>query len=564
MNPASTPGQNNANGLAVGQACGICTQFVGHISVDAGVDSPWFCEAHRILSESFQREPQQTIIALQKRVTELESELIQLKRTSPVKTAGIKRKSDPSDRMDIDNSHPAKRATTTTTEVSESSVIVPHIGFHVIDAEARPNPAIDHLLIEYSEFLPGNHLHALKFSWNQNNGSIIVPDYIHHHIKSNRIPHVRSFNGPTAGTQTLPTTQAQLDALITGAHTNGDWASLIRLRLTRGLATLLEYIYSRSPDTVSALQGAARRVLSTDINPVWAHHSSFSDPSQFIRNDDSFDNWKNSPTDIPAVPLKPRDDLSDIEFAHGVMVHYNPSSHLGLITSDTYSCYLPSIHGLRLYLQIAPVASDSDKSFGDTTFHFRTNFVTLAAMYGLYASIVARDHLIIPNDAFKPVRCTKTDVKSIPALCARLAAMGVTVSMMDSLYPWGLQYCLDVCDRPNLFKAQIRRHYAEIFINAHHRLMFYPLPDLLNLTFIAHDHWKPEHITEYRRRRAVVRHWRESGNPKYMKDKEISVTRHNAFPDNDTTADGVAGMAIDNAPTQTPDGNQPVAGPSGV
>ncbi|KAF9258955.1 hypothetical protein L218DRAFT_947965 [Marasmius fiardii PR-910] len=432
--------------------CPICSDFVHHISLDAGTDAPWFCEAHRSLTESFQHEPQRTIEALQKHVTELELELAQLKCASTVKTIGIKHKTDPSDHMDVDRAHPAKRVIT---EASEASVVVPHIGFDLVDAEARPNPAIDLTLIEYSDFLPGNPLHEVKFTWNPDNSSIIPPDHIHNLLKSNRLPHIRSISGPTAGAQMFLATNAELESLISEAHTSGGWSSLTRLRLSGGLASLLEFLWTQSPDTVSVLAGTARKILSADINPAWARHSTFSGPSQFILSDDSFENPK-----------------------------------------------------------------------------------------------------------FKLTCCTKVDVKTIGKLYARLPAMGVTTTLMDSLYPWALQYCIDACSRPNLIKAPIRRYYAEVFINAQHCLMFYPLPIPSDATYVTPAHWKLDHITKYRRRCAVVQHWKETNNPKYSKDKEISANRHNPFPEDDATTNGVADMVLDGALTQPSDGDQPIPGPS--
>ncbi|KAF9255113.1 hypothetical protein L218DRAFT_951032 [Marasmius fiardii PR-910] len=142
--------------------------------------------------------------------------------------------------------------------------------------------------------------------------------------------------------------------------------------------------------------------------------------------------------------------------------------------------------------------------------------------------------------------------------------MGVTTALMDSLYPWALQYCIDACSCPNLIKAPICHYYAEVFINAQHRLMFYLLPIPSDATYVAPAHWKPDHITEYRRRRAVVRHWKGPHNPKYSKDKEISANCHNPFPEDDTTTNGVASMVLDGALTQPSDGDQPIPGPSEI
>ncbi|KAF9260520.1 hypothetical protein L218DRAFT_962538 [Marasmius fiardii PR-910] len=566
--------------------CPPCAGFVQHISFDAGFDAPWFCEAHRILADSFRQEPQKTIDALnvrigqlndhvaqlegrvtehqrrattlQQRVTKLEAQLAAAKHAGNVKIAGTKRKTDSSDRTVTENSPPAKRASTA---AADASIIVPHIGFHLVDAEARLNPAIDLTLIEYSNFMPGNALHEAKFDWNLNDRSIIPPSHIGSLLKSNCIPWVRPITGPTAGAQMFPMNNSELQTLVTFAHTNGGWSLLIRIRLSRCFASLLDYLHSRAPESVAALSGVAKDMLSVDIDPVWARHTSFIDPTQFVRDDDTFEAWGQTPTDIPSVSSAPRDNLTDIEFAYGVMVHYNPSSHLGLMVSDSCSFYMPSIIGLHMYLKLAPVTTESDKNFGDTIFCYRKLFVTVTATNGLYSTVIAYKNLTI-NPHLNLHHCTKADVQNIFSLCSRLASMGVTVAIMDSLYPWALQYCIDVCSRPIQFKAPIRRHYAEIFINAQHRLMFYPLPTPPDATYGAPDHWKADHITEYRRRRAVVRYWKDITDPKYSKDKEIPATRHNPLPDNDAAVDGVAGMTLDGPPPQSSDGDVPIPGPS--
>ncbi|KAF9257880.1 hypothetical protein L218DRAFT_1005654 [Marasmius fiardii PR-910] len=332
----------------------------------------------------------------------------------------------------------------------------------------------------------------------------------------------------------FPATNAELESLISEAHTSGGWSSLTWLRLSHGLASF----FGPDPQILCLCSRVqlGRFYLLISILPGLVIHSTFSDPSQFILPDDSFEKWSKTLTDIPSVASKPRDDLSNVEYAHGVMVHYNPSSHLGLITSDTYSCYLPSIHGIHLYTQIAPITTDSNKTFGDMTYLFHTHIVTIAAIYGLYSSIIARDHLTISPE-FKLTRCTKADIKTIGKLCACLVAMGVTTTLMDSLYPWDLQYCIDACSRPNLIKAPICHYYAEVFINAQHCLMFYLLSTPSDATY-------------------------GTNNPKYSKDKEISANRHNPFPEDDATTNGVAGMVLDGALTQPSDSEQPIPGPS--
>ncbi|KAF9256221.1 hypothetical protein L218DRAFT_237009 [Marasmius fiardii PR-910] len=124
-------------------------------------------------------------------------------------------------------------------------------------------------------------LHEAKFDWNLNDGSIIPPSHIGSLLKSNRIPWVCPIIGPTAGAQMFPMNNSELQTLVTFAHTNGGWSSLIRIRLSRCFASLLDYLHSRAPESVAALSGVAKDMLSVDIDPVWARHTSFKLPPTF-------------------------------------------------------------------------------------------------------------------------------------------------------------------------------------------------------------------------------------------------------------------------------------------
>ncbi|KAF9257686.1 hypothetical protein L218DRAFT_1005867 [Marasmius fiardii PR-910] len=188
--------------------------------------------------------------------------------------------------MVIESFPPAKHASTAATD---TAVIVPHIGFDLVDAEAHLNPTISLTLIKYSNFMPGNALHEAKFDWNLNDGSIIPPSYIDSLLKLNCLPWVCSITGPTAGAQMFPMNASELQTLFTSAHTNGGWSSLICIRLSHCFASLLDYLHSRAPESIAPLSGIAKDILSVDINPTWARHTSFIDPSQFVHNDDSFE-----------------------------------------------------------------------------------------------------------------------------------------------------------------------------------------------------------------------------------------------------------------------------------
>ncbi|KAF9257885.1 hypothetical protein L218DRAFT_1005661 [Marasmius fiardii PR-910] len=104
------------------------------------------------------------------------------------------------------------------------------------------------------------------------------------------------------------------------------------------------------------------------------------------------------------------------------MVRYNPSSHLGLMVSNSCLVYMPSAISLRMYLKLAPVTTEFDKNFSDTTFRYRKLFVTVAATNRLYPMVIAYENLTI-NPHLNLNHCTKADVQNIFSLCSHLASM---------------------------------------------------------------------------------------------------------------------------------------------
>ncbi|KAF9254963.1 hypothetical protein L218DRAFT_967676 [Marasmius fiardii PR-910] len=539
-------------------SCTKCTDKFHHLCVESG--TPKFKAAHKELADYFRCEPQSTIDtlqstveALQKHIAELEAEAAELKRSGNSKTAGVKRKSRPdSKRMDIDSAPPSKRTAT-----AALPVVVPHIGFDVVDAEARPNEAVDYTLIEYAHFLPGMHLRTVEFHWNLKTGAIDPPPHIFNLVKAKRLPDARPPAGPTSGAQMFPMSDANLNQIIQNAETLGNWSAVLQLRYMRMLAGLVNYLYSRHPTNIAALAGIAHNILSVHINPPWTAHSIYITPTQFVRPEDSFQAWEQHPTEIPAVASSPGANASLQDLAHAVCVHYSPTTHYGVLTSNNGTFYLPNLEALLLYLQLSPVPN-GDKDFKRTLSNFHILIVTLAANFGLYPSIISETNLTI-NSTHNIIRCTKDDVKDTRALSAHLAACGITVEELNNCVHWALQYCLDIV-RLTFFDDELRHRYALIFINAQHRLMFLPLPNLSTATYMVPEHWKMDHICEYRRRCAVVHYWKDSHDPRYIKDTKIPVIRHNALQSPSSDTMGLAAMTLDSEPSQSSD--QPVPGPS--
>ncbi|KAF5335911.1 hypothetical protein D9758_017683 [Tetrapyrgos nigripes] len=354
-------------------------------------------------------------------------------------------------------------------------------------------------------------------------------------------------NCTPAGAQTFPMTSDDLNQLIIQSQATGAFDVLYNVAFLCWLATLLKHLHTIAPSIVPELSGVALECLSTSLEPDWASFPVYLSYNDFYRNEtDSPEHWGSHPTNIPSIHNAPKPDSPRVEWAEAIFVHFDSKRHLGVrmaINGSTGFAYMPTIDAFILYYSLSPLVPSTDRS---SVPEFRTHLVTLLAIPGLYREILTKDSVDI-NPTRSISRCTREAVKSTRSLAVYLTNnCGITTDEADRYNVWALQYCLDVCRNPT-FPEHMRFKYAQIFVHAQNRLLFHPLPIPVNDTYQFPSHWDISHISEHRRRIAVLNHWKNAGGHPKLFSLDYELPKLTYAPHNlpDTAVSGLANMNID-------------------
>ncbi|KAL0568965.1 hypothetical protein V5O48_013008 [Marasmius crinis-equi] len=407
---------------------------------------------------------------LQKRVDELEKASQSPPTSSPhPSTSGPKRKTPDVKATDTHMTPPSKRPATSKT-ATNVQMIIPNISFNIIDAAART----------------------------------------------------------PAGAQTFPSSSEELNQLVTQSQTPESFDSMYRVVFLCWTASLLHYLHIKASAVVPSLSGVPHTCLTVPIEADWATYPIYILYHLFYRDDiDSPTHWANTPSNIPSLHNTPKPNVSRIEWAEAMFVHYDPRRHLGVhmgIIRNTGFVYMPTVNAFMLYYALSPLVPTSDKS---SVPEYRTNLITLLAIPGLYREIITKNAINIAPTRYLS-RSTRDVVKT------------------DRYNVWAIQYCLDV-SRNTTFPEHMRFKYAQIFVHAQNRLLFYPLPTPPSDTYQVPDHWDIAQITEYRRHSAVLNHWKNTSDHPKLPSKDYKLPKLTYAPHNlpDATVNGLAQMNID-------------------
>ncbi|KAF9256632.1 hypothetical protein L218DRAFT_949840 [Marasmius fiardii PR-910] len=242
---------------------GTCPNPFEHVGMASVRKHPQFLKVKKDFEEFYQSDLKKTIVLLQNRIKELEAELKkEHASTSSIPAPSSKRKTihDSSSQMDIDPAPPAKRAATSRSKVPISEnlnpkrAVVPHIDFHIIDAETRPRQ-LDLTLISFSNHRAGFDAPETRGIWDRRNGRIIPPDYIQNLGDSDPIPTPMSFSGQSSGLQAFPSSSQEFFQLVADARVPGNFIPAIRVLLMRSVAATLDHLHRVAPEKVPVPSG---------------------------------------------------------------------------------------------------------------------------------------------------------------------------------------------------------------------------------------------------------------------------------------------------------------------
>ena len=529
----------------------ICDDLFGHLLLACGAQDPRYLEELDKLIDYYRKPVIKDLEATERHldkvredlskakshIRKLEEELVQVKLAS-TSTLSKRKKTDGPDAGDGEP-RPSKRPA-----ASDTATIIPTIGFDIIDANARPDPYVDLTLLEHAHYRPGFPLHNAKLRFSTFNGSLEIKSHIRTLSQQKQLPEPISIIGTSFGSQSFPQTAAELAQLGIDAQIAGNYAPLMRAQSIRSLATLLNYLHSFSNGTTPPLSGTAKDALDLLIYPDWARHTLFTEYSKFVKNEDSPGNFSTNKCEIPPVASHPTSSSSDIDFAQAAIVHFQPTVDAGIILDDSGNVWMNSIRSFRLHTSIVPtdVKATDDKSIP----HFHVVFITLCANTHLYDEILAKHNLTIaPNRNLRP--CLVSDIKDTITVSAYLAECGITVQEIALCVWYALRYCR-VLSQLAFLRPTLRRKYSLIFIAAQHRMLFYPLPEPPTDVYHIPEHWDPQGILEYRRRQAVVRHWRNSKSARHIlpdKDWKLPTINYSRSEPPKAAIDGISTLTLD-------------------
>ncbi|KAL0565376.1 hypothetical protein V5O48_016649 [Marasmius crinis-equi] len=331
-----------------------------------------------------------------------------------------------------------------------------------------------------------------------------IPDSVRDHAASKTLPNIILFKGEFTGSQTFPDDTSELSNLVTRATTSGNFASLFRLRDAMGLALVMDGLRREFRKRTLSIPSIIDSLLHSPCDPDWAGHTRYITlENHFMSNIDNATNWNASPCHILSVRTPSR-RTSDEDYAKFIFIHYDNRGHLGVILTDSGLVDLDSVKAHRILVEVTPTNRNN-------VYEFRREFIRLVSWPGLYAYIL--DHKGISVDKNGKLAACPADLsRDIVGIATHLASCSISITRVEAMLHWGLQYCLDVQSLPSMTDLR-RNDFAIIYKYARIRSLFYPLRRVNNReTYSLPAHLLREEVLEYRRRQFILNHWKDSNS----------------------------------------------------
>ncbi|KAF9257877.1 hypothetical protein L218DRAFT_1080704 [Marasmius fiardii PR-910] len=405
--------------------------------------------------------------------------------------AGSKRKPDHQDNPDRRRPPPTQKPR------SSASSRMPYelVSYSSLGPAPFPSTAAMYTLCQHIKFRPGNDLSQLQFTFSDVGGLVPSP-YIVNCARMRNEPDILSFPaGSMTGNQTPPDRLSELADLIELSGNEGNLVSLSRIRDSMGLAQILNEVISGCHLPTVLLPSPYHRLLSVNPDPNWSTFTRFWSPRDCINTPtDNEESWNDAPTAIPAIRT-PGPTSTDCEHALFIFVHYDNKGHMGIIITNGGTIDLDSVVAYRIFTGTLP-ANRQD------SIDYRVSFVRVAAWPGLYEHVLRVKNIAVNIDGHV-TRCPPDLMRDTVGVVRHLADCGISVSRMNTMQHWALQYCIDTQQATHL-PTHRREEYAHIYKFARLRSLFFPIPSLRpERTFTIPLHISRQSVLEYRRRHTV-------------------------------------------------------------
>ncbi|KAJ8096199.1 hypothetical protein PM082_000107 [Marasmius tenuissimus] len=406
--------------------------------------------------------------------------------------SGTKRKSE----QDPASSHrrpPPPRASNTRT----ASPLPSPPSYSTLGSEPYPNHATALAIYQHSRFRPGLE-ESPDFEWNPT-GFITASPYIQECARNQRLPDVLPFMGSSRGNQLPPATPHLAERLISQAHTTGKLHYLLRLRDSMGLAQVLTTLKTTLRTDSLELAASFEPLISANPHPEWSTFTRFHFVDSTVQPSDSIANWSDgNSSKVPSVRT-PGSRSTDDQYALFVWLHYESRGHMGIILTNSGYISLDSIMAHRVLHKMAP------KEHRET---FRRESIRLVTWPGLYHQQLQVLGLEV-NPAGTIKRCPAPLTTTLAGVVQHFADCGVTIAMVDRMFHYGAQFCLDMQSSP-FHTPEQRNSFAQLYKFGRIRSLFYSIHSLRSeRIYSVPDHIDRAEVLEYRRRQFLIGHWKK-------------------------------------------------------
>ncbi|KAL0565070.1 hypothetical protein V5O48_016961 [Marasmius crinis-equi] len=229
-------------------------------------------------------------------------------------------------------------------------------------------------------------------------------------------------------------------------------------------------------------------LLVANPRPLWAAFTRFTRYESTVRPSDSIANWLEgeSPLKVPSVRT-PGNCSTDEQYALFVWLHYDSRGHMGIILTDSGLIALNSVMAHRVLHKMAP------KEQRET---FRRESLRLITWPGLYSQLLQELGLEV-NPAGQVRRCPPNLSGSVAGVAEHFAHCGISVNIVDKMFHYGAQFCIDVQSSP-FHNPEQRNIFAQIYKFGRIRSLFFPIRSIhSDRIYRVSDHIDYAQVLEY-------------------------------------------------------------------
>ncbi|KAK1230631.1 hypothetical protein PQX77_006275 [Marasmius sp. AFHP31] len=388
-----------------------------------------------------------------------------------------------------------------------------------------PNQAATWSTLEHSGYRPGRDNSLVTINWDEFDGVGKTSAYVDQCIASNVLPAPTVFpSGISTGLQSIPTTRAELTALVSRCAIEGNVEDIYHLRFAYTLADYLDQGTEYAPN-VNPFYDAEKEILGlmAALYPPWSTSSKFLDHSTF-RIHGVPTNWS-TPCVLPPVNTPDAANRNNwVQWGQYYFVHGDAHSLVGQFMLDCGVFDAENVRAGRILTELTPPRTGKSREAFDA---FRLGFISFITKAGLYEELLTKYGLSV-SPSIRLSRPVGGPPYDLEFMARHFASCGISISTYNSTLRFGWQFSIDQ-QHLTTNSAAIKSQYLTVLNEARFRALFYPIspPGPNAIQRLPEDWPATPGIIEFRRRRAQLALLRESK----VISSNYKLTRTIQFPD---------------------------------